>query len=126
MSSNTARWRASMLSSCEFCSSITFRMPVPRKGLRRCDCWGRLREHANQTRAILFGKETGELHNARRFASVVGEDQNFAEFGLASGPGDRFSEVGRSALGHEFCSCGHKNLRVNSHLTLSRYLTLSR
>src|SRR6266481_4219149 len=29
MSSNTARWRASMLSSCESCFSINARMPVP-------------------------------------------------------------------------------------------------
>jgi hypothetical protein len=64
-----------------------------REGLPRADCWGRLYEYADQTGVIFVGKQTGELQNARRFSSVVGEDHNLAEFGsvLVRGPWDRFS-----------------------------------
>jgi len=55
--------------------------------------------HPGSKRAILFGKQTGELQNARRIASVVGEDYNCAEFR-------------RFGVAREFCCCQHKTLTV--------------
>jgi hypothetical protein len=81
-----------------------------RECLWRGDCRVRLYEYVDQTRAILFGKQAGELQNARWIASVVTEDHNFAEFRLASGLGQRFSEIGRSVLGPEFCCFEHISL----------------
>jgi hypothetical protein len=49
-----------------------------RECLLRGDCWRGLDEYADETPANLAGEYTGELQNARRLASVVGEDHNFA------------------------------------------------
>jgi len=105
-------------------------MPVPPQRLAAVDCWGRLREHANQTARHFFGKDTGELQNRSPLRFVVGEGPEFSpSSGFASVRGHRFSEflwTQQCTWDIEFCSCGqNKNLRgVNFSLdNCTRYLT---